>query len=196
MSVTNAERETPVSYREQPFRIRAAQPKDLTQIVNVLLVSFYTQLEATQWLYWILRIGIQEDTKVKIKNSAAQYACLVATTLHSDSGQSDAIIGTAEVSQRPCETWQLFPQKRAYLSNLAVSPAHRREGAAQQLLFTCENIARGWGFHRVYLHVMADNKAAKALYDRAGYQLCEVSNPVLSGLGLRPQRLLLSKQVS
>jgi ribosomal protein S18 acetylase RimI-like enzyme len=205
MSVTNAERETPVNYREQPFRIRAARPSDLTQMVNVLLISFYTQVQATQWLYWILRLGIQEDIKVKIKSPTTQYACLVAITVHpdsassdstpSDSAPSDAVIGTAEVSQRPCETWQLFPRKRAYLSNLAVSPAHRREGAAQQLLSTCENIALSWGFHAVYLHVMADNAAAQALYSQAGYQRCEVSNPVLSGLGLRPQRLLLSKQM-
>ncbi len=195
MPVTNAEREPPLSYHERPFRIRAAQPKDLNQIVNVLLVSFYAPVQATQWLYWILRIGIQEDIKVKIKSPVEQYACLVATTIHPDSAQSNAVIGTAEVSQRPCETWQLFPRKRAYLSNLAVSPAHRREGAAQQLLTTCENIALNWGFHRVYLHVMADNAAAQALYNQAGYQLCEVSNPIFSGLGLRPQRLLLSKQL-
>lgn len=195
MPATNTERETPVSYREQPFRIRAARPSDLTQMVNVLLISFYTQVQATQWLYWILRIGIQEDIKVKIKSPTTQYACLVATTVHPDSAPSDEVIGTAEVSQRPCETWQLFPRKRAYLSNLAVSPAHRRAGAAQQLLSTCENIALSWGFHAVYLHVMADNAAAQALYSQAGYQLCEVSNPVFSGLGLRPQRLLLSKQM-
>jgi ribosomal protein S18 acetylase RimI-like enzyme len=195
MPVTHAEGEKPSSYQEQPFRIRSAQPKDLNQIVNVLLISFYASLQANQWLYWILRIGIQEDIKVKLKSPAAQYACLVATTSHTDSAQAIAIIGTAEVSQRPCETWQLFPHKRAYLSNLAVSPVHRREGVAQQLLTTCESIALNWGFHRVYLHVMADNEAAQALYVQAGYQLCEVSNPIFSGLGLRPQRLLLSKQL-
>ncbi len=200
MPASNAEREkpasTPTRYQKRSFRIRAAQPKDLAQIVSVLLTSFYTQARATQWLYWILRMGIQEDIRVKIKSPAGQYACLVATTLHPDSAQSGAIIGTIEVSQRPCETWQMFPPNRAYLSNLAIDPAHRREGAAQQLLSTCESIALGWGFHSVYLHVMADNVAAQALYARAGYQQREVSNPILSGLGIRPQRLLLSKQVS
>ncbi len=195
MPVTNAEYEAAASYQEQPFRIRAAQSKDLNQIVHVLLISFYSQVQATQWLYWILRIGIQEDIKVKIKSPVTQYACLVAMTLQAGSAPAGTIIGTAEVSQRPCETWQLFPRKRAYLSNLAVSPAHRREGAAQQLLKTCESVALNWGFHHVYLHVMDDNAAAQALYVQAGYQLCEVSNPILSGLGLRPKRLLLSKQV-
>jgi len=208
MSQANAERRSsapappypPQFFSQEPmpptFRIRAAQSKDLTQIVSVLLTSFYAHAKATQWLYWILRIGIREDIKAKIKVPAEQYACLVATTLHPDSAQSDEVIGTAEVSQRPCETWQFFPPERAYLSNLAISPNHRRQGAAQQLIHTCETIALGWGFRCLYLHVMADNTAAKQLYEQAGYQLCEVSNPVLSALGLRPQRLLLSKRFS
>ena len=178
------------------FRIRAAQPKDLSQIVTVLLNSFYMQAKATQWLYWILRIGIQEDVKAKIKLSAEQYACLVATTLHPESGRTDKVIGTAEISQRPCETWQIFPPQRAYLSNLAVSPDYRKQGAAKQLITTCEAIASRWGFRHLYLHVMADNSAAKHLYEQMGYQRCEVSNPILSTLGLRPQRLLLSKRLS
>ena len=195
MSQANAERENIAVYHSPTFRIRAAQQKDLSQIVGVLLDSFYAQAQATQWLYWILRIGIQEDIKAKIKAPAGQYACLVAATLHPKSAHCDQVIGTAEISQRPCETWQMFPPKRAYLSNLAVSPNHRRQGAAMQLISTCENIAQRWGFQETYLHVMADNVAAQELYQRAGYRPCEVSNPVLSRLGLRPQRLLLAKRM-
>ncbi|MGB3292321.1 MAG: GNAT family N-acetyltransferase [Phormidesmis sp.] len=196
MSQANAEPALPLTSRRSPFRIRAARPTDLSQLVAVLLASFYAQAQATQWLYWLMRIGIQEDIKTRLKTPAGQYACLVATTLHPESAQSEAVIGTVEISQRPCESWQLFPSKRAYLSNLAVTPAHRRQGTAGQLLLTCESIARNWGFHHLYLHVMADNSVARALYTQAGYRPCEVSNPILSGLGFRPQRLLLSKQVN
>jgi ribosomal protein S18 acetylase RimI-like enzyme len=196
MSATNAERERPRPNQRQPFRIRAAQSRDLAEIVTVLLASFYAQAQATQWLYWILRLGMQEDIKVKLRLPVGQYVCLVATLLQAESSRSGEVIGTAEVSQRPCETWRLFPPKRAYLSNLAISPHHRRQGAAHQLLLACDRIALDWGFSKIYLHVMADNTAAKALYKQAGYQPCEVSNPILSGLGLRPQRLLLAKQIS
>ncbi|PZO54786.1 MAG: GNAT family N-acetyltransferase [Phormidesmis priestleyi] len=182
-----------------PFRVRSAQPKDLLAIVHVLLASFYTPIltiqPPAQWLYWLMRIGIQEDIKTRLKLPVSQYACLVATQVHPDSALAGAVIGTAEISQRPCERWQLFPPKRAYLSNLAIKPEYRRQGAAQQLLKTCDSIALGWGFHRIYLHVMADNLAAQALYAQAGYELYEVSNPVLSGLRIRPQRLLLMKQI-
>ncbi|MBE9061871.1 GNAT family N-acetyltransferase [cf. Phormidesmis sp. LEGE 11477] len=182
-------------YRQQTFRIRSAQPKDLTQIVAVLLSSFYPQAQATQWLYWLMRLGMREDIKTRLKTPASQYACLVATAVDLTSAQAGKVVGTAEISQRPCEAWRLLPPKRAYISNLAIEVAYRRQGAAQQLLNTSEKIAFSWGFHRVYLHVMADNAAAKALYMQAGYRHCGVGNPILSGLGLRPERLLMSKQI-
>ncbi|MEL6900250.1 MAG: GNAT family N-acetyltransferase [Cyanobacteria bacterium J06606_4] len=199
MSQANAEPASSPDYQRedtrQSFRIRAAQRKDLPQIVSVLLASFYPQTQSTQWLYWLMHIGIKEDIKTRLNTPANQYACLVATAVEPSSGQAKEVIGTAEISQRPCESWRFFPPKRAYLSNLAISHAHRRKGAANQLLGTCESIALSWGFHRVYLHVMANNAAAQALYKQAGYQPCEVSNPLLSGLGLRPERLLLSKHI-
>lgn len=196
MSSANAERALPTPYSWQPFRIRSAQHQDLPQIVAVLLASFYPQAQATQWLYWLMRVGIQEDIKTRLKTPANQYACLVAVPVDAQSAQAKGeIIGTAEISQRPCETWRFLPPKRAYLSNLAIAPKCRRQGAALQLLQTSESIARNWGFHKIYLHVMANNAAAQALYAQAGYQQCEVSNPVLSKLGLRPERRLLSKHL-
>ncbi|MGB3788413.1 MAG: GNAT family N-acetyltransferase [Phormidesmis sp.] len=195
MSQVNAERTLSSPYGQQPFRIRSAHQKDLSQIVAVLLSSFYPQAQATQWLYWLMRLGIKEDIKTRLKTPASQYVCLVATTVDPESAQSGRVVGTAEISQRPCEAWRLLPPKRAYVSNLAISTAYRRQGVAHQLLQTSEKVAQRWGFHRVYLHVMADNPAARALYTQAGYQQCGVSNPILSGLGLRPERLLLSKQI-
>ena len=201
MSLANAEPTLPqdASLQDaswQSFRIRSAHRRDLPQIVAVLLASFYPKVQANPWLYWLLRVGIQEDIKTRLKTPASQYACLVAGRVEATSAQSTGeIVGTAEISQRPCESWRFFPPKRAYLSNLAIAPNHRRQGVAQRLLQTCETTAVGWGFHRIYLHVMANNSAAKALYTQAGYQLCEVSNPVLSGLKLRPERLLLSKRL-
>ncbi|MEM8503363.1 MAG: GNAT family N-acetyltransferase [Cyanobacteria bacterium P01_D01_bin.1] len=195
MSQANAARALPLSHWRPPFRIRSAQQKDLGAIVAVLLSSFYPQAKATQWLYWIMRMGIKEDIKTRLKTSASQYVCLVATTVDPESAQSVDVVGTAEISQRPCEAWRLLPPKRAYISNLAISADYRRQGVAHQLLRASEKIALSWGFHRVYLHVMADNPAARALYTQAGYRECAVSNPVLSGLGLRPQRLLLSKRI-
>lgn len=195
MSQANAARTLPLPHWQPPFRIRSAQSKDLESIVAVLISSFYPQAKATQWLYWLMRLGIKEDIRTRLKTPASQYVCLVATTVDPVSAQSASVIGTAEISQRPCETWRLLPPKRAYVSNLAISMAYRRQGVAHQLLQASEKIALSWGFHQVYLHVMADNPAARALYAQAGYRECAVSNPVLSRLRLRPERLLLAKRI-
>ncbi len=196
MSQADAARTLPLSHWQPPFRVRSAQQKDLEPIVVVLLSSFYPQAKATQWLYWLMRLGIKEDIKTRLKTPASQYVCLVATTVDAESAQSASVIGTAEISQRPCEAWRLLPPKRAYVSNLAIGLAYRRQGAAHQLLRASEKIALSWGFRSVYLHVMADNPAARALYAQAGYQERAISNPVLSGLGIRPKRLLLSKRIA
>lgn len=195
MSQADAARMLPLPHWQPPFRIRSAQQKDLESIVAVLVSSFYPQAQATQWLYWLMRIGLKEDIKTRLRTPADQYVCLVATTIDPESAHSSSVVGTAELSRRPCETWRLLPPKRAYVSNLAIDKAYRRRGAAHQLLRASEKIAFSWGFHQIYLHVMADNLVARALYAQAGYQQCGVSNPVLSRLGLRPERLLLSKRI-
>ena len=186
------------------MRVRAARFEDLPHIVAVLIASFYPHIEATQWFYWLMRIGIREDIKTRLKTASDQYACLVAVAVDSAAAKLSSqtplpaagkVIGTIEISQRPCETWRFFPPRRAYLSNLAIDRTHRRQGAAKQLLHTCETVALRWGFHCTYLHVMANNQAARSLYIQAGYQPCEVSNPILAGLGIRPERLLMSKQL-
>lgn len=196
------------------IRVRTARSDDLPRIVAVLLASFYPNIKATHWFYWLMRIGIREDIRTRLRTHSNQYACLVAdgadswastaigskpaavSTKPAGAKPARTVIGTIEISQRPCETWRFFPPPRAYLSNLAIDPTYRRKGAAMKLLRTCENVALQWGFHRVYLHVMADNKAARTLYEQAGYQPCEISNPILASLGIRPERLLLSKSLS
>lgn len=212
MSATNSEpvlsQRKALANVSNSIRVRAARSDDLPHIVAILIASFYPKIKATQWMYWLIRVGVREDLRTRLKTSSGQYACLVAANIdvlgrdYLDRNytadkelMAGKVVGTIEISQRPCESWRFFPPQRAYLSNLAVDLPYRRQGAANQLLHACEGVARQWGFHRIYLHVMADNKAAQALYEQAGYQPCEVSNPILSGLGLRPERLLLSKHL-
>lgn len=56
----------------------------------------------------------------------------------------------------------------AHVAELAVAPAHRREGRASALLDRLlADLAPG---ERVTLAVAPDNRAARALYDRAGFE--------------------------
>ncbi|NBD29668.1 MAG: GNAT family N-acetyltransferase [Alphaproteobacteria bacterium] len=48
-------------------------------------------------------------------------------------------------------------------------PAHRRQGLARAALAQFEQAVRDAGAHRAILDVAADNRAARALYEGAGY---------------------------
>ena len=58
----------------------------------------------------------------------------------------------------------------AEILTLAVHPDRRRQGVAQQLIATAHAQVAGRA-DAAFLEVAADNAAARALYDRAGYRL-------------------------
>lgn len=62
----------------------------------------------------------------------------------------------------------LMPQ--AFVAYMAVEPGHRRAGVGAVLLAAAENEARRRRLPYICLMVTEENGAARALYDRAGYQ--------------------------
>ncbi len=56
-----------------------------------------------------------------------------------------------------------------YITNVAVSPAVRRQGVARALLCALDDYARAQALERVTLEVRLSNGAAIALYEGAGY---------------------------
>jgi ribosomal-protein-alanine N-acetyltransferase len=59
----------------------------------------------------------------------------------------------------------------AELLTIAVMPEHRRAGAGRRLLEAATAWARDGGAQALFLEVGTDNPAARALYDRAGFQV-------------------------
>jgi len=64
---------------------------------------------------------------------------------------------------------RLDRERRVYLSSMAVRSEYRRMGLASALVRRVERMAAEAGVANVFLHVEATNKAAVALYRRAGY---------------------------
>lgn len=60
----------------------------------------------------------------------------------------------------------------AEVLTIAVDPTARRQGHGAALLSQLEEQARAHGADAIFLEVAANNTAARALYDRAGY--CQV----------------------
>lgn len=187
------------------FSIRVAQLTDLTGLTDILADSFHSQAGLRHWLYPLLRLGIYEDLRNRLRSATPNYACLVAvhTTLRSelspersDSNSADDLIGTVEMALRHPHVFQFHQAKYLYLSNLAVRAEHRRQGVAYHLLTACESIALSWGFQDIYLHVLENNYQARRLYLKTGYKLQQADPSWSAWLLRQPRRLLLHKHLS
>ncbi len=183
------------------FSIRVAQLTDLTGLTDILADSFHSQAGLKHWLYPLLRLGIYEDLRNRLRSATPDYVCLVAvhTTSRaqsSDSNSGDDLMGTVEMALRHPHLFQFTQAKYLYLSNLAVRAECRRQGVAYHLLTACESIALSWGFQDIYLHVLEDNYQARRLYLKTGYKL-QKADPSWSAWLLRqPRRLLLHKPLA
>jgi ribosomal protein S18 acetylase RimI-like enzyme len=196
------------SHRQQTsgssgFALRLAASKDLTQLADILALSFHGREGFVDWIYPLLRLGIYEDLKNRLRCRSEHYICLIAETVSCDSetpdrfaNPGDCVAGTVEMALRSRLPWQVPSADYPYLSNLAVHPQYRRLGIARQLLCSCEQTALQWGFSEIYLHVLENNHAARQLYDRAGYRLEQVDGHWSAWLLGQPRRLFLRKQLS
>ncbi|MBE9127661.1 GNAT family N-acetyltransferase [Coleofasciculus sp. LEGE 07092] len=177
--------------------IRTAQDLDLTALAKILADSFHPRKGFLRWVHPILRLGIYEDLRNRLRGSSPHYTCFVAVTATSGVAHPvEKLTGTVEVALRSSPSWQ-FPNRRyPYISNLAVKKSCRRQGIAQQLLLECERKSLEWGFADIYLHVLEDNYQARQLYLKMGYKLRQIEPNCSVWLLPRPKRLFLHKPLT
>lgn len=187
------------------FLIQIAQLQDLEPLADVLTDSFHSADSWYRFLLPLLRMGIQEDLRGRLRNPANHQVCLVAFALQEAEGAigpvsnllrqdrlAGDLVGTVEISERVCPLWYSRRQY-LYLSNLAVDASYRRMGVASQLLLASEQVAARWRFRDLYLHVMEDNHAARKLYLNAGYRIQHAEMSLGSLFLGQPRQLLLRK---
>jgi ribosomal protein S18 acetylase RimI-like enzyme len=145
-----------------------------------------------QWLYPVLRLGIYEDLRNRLRSKSPNQIGLVAVipTLRDASG-NEFVAGTIEMAMR--SSFGLRSPQSLYISNLAVSKAFRRQGVADKLLQACELKALEWGFRELDLHVLDNNYPARQLYQKNGYKLQEDEHDWIAKFLNQPQKLLLRK---
>ena len=171
------------------FLIRPVEQPDLSEIAGILAESFHLQPEFMRWLIPVMRMGIYEDLRNRLKSAPEHYCCLVAL-------DQNALVGTVEVGLRSFNPWQPHTSQYAYLSNLAVKLECRRKGAAIQLLEACDRVTLAWGFEDIYLHVLENNHSAKQLYAKSGYRLRDTDAGLTTWLLGQPRRLFLHKRLA
>jgi GNAT superfamily N-acetyltransferase len=169
---------------------------DLAELVEVLADSFYPRAGMMRWFLPILRLGVYEDLRYRLRSSLpSNYVCLVAFVFVPSRDKPD-LAGTVEISLRSTNPFQFHSLPYPYLSNLAVRLDVRRQGVAQKLLHACERVALDLGFEDLYLHVLEDNHQARQLYAKAGYQTQQESSFWQCWFLGQPRKLLLHKRLS
>ncbi|MBK9050977.1 MAG: GNAT family N-acetyltransferase [Chloroflexi bacterium] len=68
-------------------------------------------------------------------------------------------------------------KRTAFVYDVRIDPAFQRRGYATLAFRALEQEASGMGLHKIALHVFGHNKAARALYEKLGY---EPTNIILS----------------
>ncbi len=179
------------------FTIRTAQARDLATLAEILTDSFHPETGLVRWLHPLLRLGIYEDLRNRLRSASPHYLCLVAVATDSTvAGSREELVGTVELTLRSPPSWQSRSSQYPYISNLAVRQSCRRQGVARQLLLACERTSLEWGFQDLYLHVLENNHQARQLYLKTEYQLCRVEPSYSAWLLGRPKRLFLHKNLS
>lgn len=188
-----------------PFLIRGARQHDLGNLADVLAGSFHTQHGLLGLMYPVLRMGVYEDLRNRLRTQVPHYACIVAikrsplaesfvrvNSSPAVSAIADTVVGTVEIGLRAQPPWYSRSQQYLYLSNLAVEKDYRRQGVALQLLRACDRLALSWGYRDLYLHVLENNQPARQLYVKAGYQVSRIEVGLGAWLG-QPRQLFLHK---
>ncbi|KAG6588080.1 hypothetical protein SDJN03_16645, partial [Cucurbita argyrosperma subsp. sororia] len=78
-----------------------------------------------------------------------------------------------------CSINKEIPNKYAYVSNLCVSKAARRQGVASNMLKFAVETARSSGIEQVYVHVHRNNTPARILYEKIGFEVVEIASSQL-----------------
>lgn len=185
------------------LQIRAAQFEDVSAIAEILTDSFHSKDGMLGWAYPLLRLGIYEDVRTRLRSNAPHHTCLVAAsgtarveTAGKLCSSGEVLAGTLEIAVRPSSIpWGGNYLRYPYLSNLAVCPKNRRQGIAVQLLLSCERVVLEWGFHDIYLHVLENNYQARQLYFKLGYQLHQINSSWSNRILGKPQQILLHKRL-
>ncbi|WP_440287466.1 GNAT family N-acetyltransferase [Desertifilum tharense] len=188
-----------------PYTVRVSRLEDVEQSAEILAESFHSRSGPMGYIYPLLRLGISEDLRNRVRSPSPHYVCLVAVET-SNSSNPLKVAGTVEMGVRfrpggvgsSDRSISASPRshQQLYISNLAVKAIYRRQGIASALLQSCEQMALRWGCPHLYLHVLENNHQARRLYYRLGYRLHRIDWSWECWLFSKPRKLLLYKHLS
>lgn len=144
------------------FMIRAAVPEDREAAVSLLprLADFDVPPERNPDHLWHGDRDLLNDWFDGKRNDVETLLAIDCNT------DDETIVGVAVISYRK---ELLSHEPSAHLEILALDKSAEGRGIGQALLDAIEEVARDGGALSLSLHVFANNKRARALYERSGF---------------------------
>lgn len=146
------------------IEIRLAEITDLSKVAQLVALSFHPGGGWQALWRSFVQLGIEQDLRDRWQRERPHYHCWLAVL---STGRSTLCVGSVEVQLR-----EIKGKPEPYLSNFAVHPDYRRRGIGRRLLHTVEASLCAT-YSDLYLHVLAQNKAAQQLYARCGFEVVE-----------------------
>ncbi|MCC2315231.1 GNAT family N-acetyltransferase [Cellulomonas xiejunii] len=145
-----------------PTTVRRATDADLAQVGQVTAHAYVADglVEADHWYVDELR-----DTAAR----AAAATVLVAVAPAVDGAPAERVVGTITLAAPGSPYAEIARDGEVELRMLAVDPAARRSGVAEQLVVAALREAVGRGDRRVVLSTLETMHAAHRLYARLGF---------------------------
>jgi ribosomal protein S18 acetylase RimI-like enzyme len=112
-----------------------------------------------------------------IRRSREEFARLLPDGLATPANQLLAIEDAADGTHVGILWWAIpgAGRARAFIYDFVIHEPYRRRGYGLQALRALEELARGMGIREVALHVFGHNHAARALYEKAGYEITNIN---------------------
>jgi ribosomal protein S18 acetylase RimI-like enzyme len=165
--------------------VRLATDEDVAGMAQVLVKGF--ALVPWVWMRPMMQAGIQADLHSRMGRKNL-YKAFVAV----NPDRPREVVGTVEVT---LQKTAFGPPPYPYLASLTVAEGYRRLGIARQLIEACEEQVYLWNRDHLYLHVLANNMAARRLYLQLGYCIHAQLSFLNPARGMLENRLLLHRHL-
>jgi ribosomal protein S18 acetylase RimI-like enzyme len=170
-------------HSKRTFYIRDARQSDLSQVAEILMLSFTAELYDP-----IRRVFEMCALQATFPSPGDQHIFLVACESSGPFSQNNSINGeemiigfikvdAREVTKMHKTLIESFPQfkdvipKTPYATDLAIHPEYRRRGVAKEIMREVELRVKNWTVESLFIGVEADNIQALDLYRDMGYEI-------------------------
>lgn len=176
---------------ELRYSVRTAQHFELYTVADIRCEAFYCSAQTASY-HPVRRREIYMAMKSRISAGTCCVVIIdseVPREWQSFRNEEGLVVGTLDITLHECgcgerrfvEDGPFDSSERdvcAYISSMAIRQSWQGLGLAQRLMEYTKQTVGGVGVSNIFLHVDADNEAAKHVYAKAGFQVVGCTVPM------------------